>query len=124
MGVLLALAGAFLLFTGIIWSVHALDRHALARYGYAPFAPSNLLFMLIPHGLLLLSIQGGEHRELLATLAGIGMLAVFLLVRTRTNGWIALYAAPLQLVAAPVLLFAVLFRGLAGPRAGGEDRTD
>jgi hypothetical protein len=115
---LLPLAGAFLLFVGLIWSVHRLDVYALARYGYAPFALTNLLFMLIPHGLLILAIEGFEPRELYVTLAGAGTLAVLLLVRARTNGWIALLAAPLQLAAAPVLIFSALFRRLAGEAEG------
>jgi hypothetical protein len=116
-----AVIAAFAVFMGLIWSVHRLDAYARTRYGYAPFALPNVLFMLIPHGLLLMAIQGGERQELLATLAGIGMLGVLILIKARTNGWIALYAAPLQLVAAPLLLFAVLFWVLAGAeRQGGE----
>jgi hypothetical protein len=115
---LLALAAAFLLFVGLIWSVHRLDAHALDRYGYAPFALPNLLFMLIPHALLVLALQGTGPRELLATLAGAGMLAVLLLIRSRTSGWVALYAAPVQLLAAPLLLFSVLFRRLAAGADG------
>ena len=110
---LLAVAAGFLLFMGLIRAVHALDDYARARYGYAPFAIPNLLFMLIPHGLLLLAIQGTEPRELWAGLAGAGLLVVLLLIKSRTNGWIALLAAPLQLAAASVLVFAVFFRGLA-----------
>ena len=109
----LAIGAAFLVFLGLIWSVHRVDRYALARYGYAPFALPNVLFMLIPHGLLLAAIQSGEHQELFATLAAVGLLAVFLIIKVRTNGWLSLYAAPLQLVAAPVLVFAVLFRRFA-----------
>jgi hypothetical protein len=115
---LLAIVVGFLLFMGLIRAVHALDDYALARYGYAPFAMPNLLFMLIPHGLLLLAIQGTEPRELWAGLAGAGLLVVLLLIKARTNGWIALLAAPLQLVAASVLVFAVFFRGLA--QSGGS----
>ena len=116
---LLALSGAFLLFAGLLWSVHRLDGSALRRYGYAPFALPNLLFMLVPHALLILAVQAVEPRELFATLAGAGMLGVLLLIRSRTNGWIALYAAPLQLLAAPVLVLTVLFRRLA---ADGDAR--
>jgi hypothetical protein len=115
----LLVAGGFVLFMGLIWSVHAVDRYALARFGYAPFAPANALFMLIPHGLLIMAVQGSGPRELLATLAGAGMLVVLLLVRQRTSGWLALYAAPVLLLAAPVVLFTVLFRRLA--QAGDEN---
>jgi hypothetical protein len=58
---------------------------------------------------------------LLVTIAGAGMLGIFLLVKARTNGWIALYAAPLMLLCAPVLLFSVLFRGLARTDGGEKD---
>jgi len=117
--IFLALAGAFLLFMALLWSVHRVDGYAMERHGYAPFALPNLLFMLVPHGLLVLAVQGVEPRELLATLAGAGMLAVLLLIRSRTNGWIALFAAPLQLLVSPVLVFAVLFRRLA--ETGADD---
>jgi hypothetical protein len=116
---LLALAAAFLLFVSLIWSVHRLDAHCLARYGYAPFALPNLVFSLIPHALLVTAVQGVEPRELFATLAGAGMLAVLLVIRWRTSGWIALFAAPLQLLAAPVLLFSALFRRLAASTDAG-----
>ncbi len=42
----------FLVFMSLIWSVHATDRYALRRFGYAPFALPNVVFMLIPHSLL------------------------------------------------------------------------
>ena len=114
---------AFLGFSVIIWSAHAVDEYASARYGYAPFAMPNLLFMSIPSGLLLLAIRdGGEQTQLLVTLAGAAMLGMLLLVRARTSGWIALYASPMMLLCAPVLLFSVLFRSLA--RAGrSEEET-
>ena len=111
---------AFLGFSAIIWSVHAVDEYASARYGYTPFAMPNLLFMSIPSGLLLITIRdGGEQAQLLVTLAGAAMLGMLLLVRARTSGWIALFAAPMMLFCAPVLLFSVLFRGLA--RAGRSE---
>jgi hypothetical protein len=49
------------------------------------------------------------------------MLGMFLLVRSRANGWIALFAASMLLLGAPVLVFSVLFRGMARPggREGG-----
>jgi hypothetical protein len=110
---LLSLAAAFLVFVGLVWTMNRVDGYALGRYGYAPFALPNLLFMLIPHALLIAAVKGVEPRELYATLAGIGMLAVLLLVRSKTNGWIALLAAPVQLVAAPILLLSAMFRRLA-----------
>ncbi|MCU0836393.1 MAG: hypothetical protein MUC77_18475 [Chromatiaceae bacterium] len=110
-----ALALAFAAFTGAIWSAHAVNRHAAARYGYAPFSLPNALFMLIPHGLLLYALAtGGAGSELAVTLAGAGLLALFLIVRRRTNGWIGLYAASLLLIGASVLAVSLFFTGLAG----------
>jgi hypothetical protein len=116
---LLAVVAGFLLFMALIRGVHALDDYALGRYGYAPFAMPNLLFMLVPHGLLLLAIQGTEPRELWAGLAGAGLLAMLLVVGARTNGWIALIAAPVALAAASVLAFSVFFRNLV--QSGGPE---
>lgn len=112
---------AFLVFMGLVWSVHALDDVALARYGYAPFGMPNVLFMLVPHGLVLYAVQqGGEGMEIPVTLAAAGLLAMLLIVKMRTNGWIALYAAPAMLLAAPVIFFSVLFRSLARSGSGAE----
>lgn len=115
------LAAGFVFFMGLIRSVHALDDYALARFGYAPFALPNVLFMLIPNALLLLIVEGDlGYTAVPATLAGAATLGMLLLVKRRTNAWIALFAAPPLLLAAPVLVFAVLFRGLA--QAGGGRR--
>lgn len=116
---ILGILVAFVAFMAIIWSVYALDDYAVARFGYAPFAMPNVLFMLIPHGLLLMVIRdGGEQPQVLATLAGAAMLGMFLLIRAKTKGWVALIAAPMLLFGAPVLVFSVLFRGLV--RADGD----
>jgi len=105
--------GAFLLFMAIIWSVQAADDYASVRYGYAPFALPNVLFMLVPNGLLLFAVRDGGQEGLFVTLAGAAMLGMLLLIRSRTSGWIALFAAPAMLICAPVLLFSLLFRVLA-----------
>jgi hypothetical protein len=118
---LLWIVGAFLLFMAVILSVHAVDAHAEARYGYAPFAIPNVLFMLIPNGLLLLAVRaGGEQTQVLVTLAGAALLGMLLLIRVKTNGWIALFAAPMLLLCAPVLVLSVLFRSLARPGDHGD----
>lgn len=117
---LLWILAAFLVFMAIIRSVHALDDYAAACFGYAPFAMPNVLFMLIPNGLLLLAIRdGGEQTQIFVILAGAAMLGMLLLIRAKTNGWVALFAAPILLCCAPVLVFSVLFRGLA--RADGGE---
>lgn len=118
---LLWIVGAFLLFVTIIWSTHAVDLYASKAYGYAPFAMPNLLFMLIPNALLLFAVRDagtGPHTQLLLTLTGAAMLGMFLLVKARANGWIALFAAPMMLVCAPVLVFSLLFRSFAGADFG------
>lgn len=116
---LLWILTAFLAFMAIIWSVHALDDYAVARYGYEPFAMPNVLIMLIPNGLLLMAIpDDGGQTQVLLTLAGAAMFGMLLLIRAKTNGWVALVAAPVLLFGAPVLVFSVLFRGLA--RVGGD----
>jgi hypothetical protein len=117
---LLWILAAFVAFMAVIRGVHAVDDYASNRYGYAPFAMPNVLFMLIPNGLLLLSIRdGGEQTQMLVTLAGAVMLGMLLLIRAKTSGWVALFAATLLLCCAPVLVFSVLFRGLA--RANGDE---
>jgi hypothetical protein len=116
---LLWILGAFVVFMAVVWSVHVVDDYAAARYGYAPFALPNVLFMLIPNGLLLFAVrQGGEQTQVLVTLAGAALLGILLLIRAKTNGWIALFAAPLLLLCAPVLVFSVLFRGMARTASG------
>ena len=111
---LLWILGAFVAFVAFIWSVHTIDDYALIRYGYAPFAMPNVLFMLIPNSLLLFSIRNGsEQGQLLVVLAGTEMLGMLLLVRSRTNLWIALFASLALAVGAPLLFFSVLFRGMA-----------
>jgi hypothetical protein len=119
---LLWILGAFVVFVVVIRSVHATDDYASARYGYAPFAMPNLLFMLIPNGLLLFALQnGGQQTQILIILAGAATLGMLVLVCSRTNGWIALFAAPMLLFCAPVLVFSILFRGLARADRGGEN---
>jgi hypothetical protein len=116
----LALGLAFAAFMFAVWSAHALNGYAAARYGYAPFSLPNALFMLVPHGLLLYALaMGGAGSELAVTLAGAGLLAMFLIVRRWTNGWIGLYAASLLLIGASVLAVSLFFTGLAG----GDERT-
>ncbi len=118
---LLWILGAFLVFMAVIRSAHAVDDYASARYGYAPFAMPNLLFMLIPNAQLLFAVRdagAGAQTQVLVTLAGMAMLGMFLLVKARTSGWIALFAAPMMLFCAPVLVLSVLFRSLA--RADGS----
>ena len=114
---------AFLAFMAVIWSVHAVDDYAAVRYGYAPFALPNVLFMLIPNGLLLLVVReagAGEQARLLVILAATALLGMLLLIRSRTNGWVALFAAPMMLFFSPVLVFSVLFRVLS--RLNGSER--
>jgi hypothetical protein len=132
---LLALTAGFLAFMVLIGGVHALDAWSLGRYGYAPFALVNVVAMLIPSGALLAGLAltagadlGGLAAALGPTLtqvpllglaAGAGVAMAWLIGR-RTNAWVAGLAAPLLLAAAPVLVFSVLFRTLAGAGQAGD----
>jgi hypothetical protein len=129
----LGLIGAFLAFMAAIGAVYALDDLAARRYGYRPFAPPNLAFMLIPHGILLAWLAalapsaaqtalaelpvallwGGTVLGLLA----VGFMALVLSVRTRP--WIAALATCAMLAAASVLLFSFVFRDFARTPSGG-----
>jgi hypothetical protein len=123
--ILLSLAAGFLVFMALIGAVHALDRWTLDHYGYAPFAPVNVLAMLIPSGCLLAglamlgradldALKAAADPVMLLGLAACAGLAMACLIGRRTNAWVALFAAALLLAGAPVLLFSVLFRAIAG----------
>ena len=105
-----------------------------------PFALVNVLLMLLPSGALLtgLTILGGAEPGgpdvgassldplalvldplWLCGLAACAGGAMAWLVGRRTNAWVALFAAPLLLIGAPVLVFSVLFRTFA---AAGQAR--
>jgi hypothetical protein len=131
---LLVLSGAFLAFMALIGAVRTVDRWALDRFGYAPFALINVLFMLLPSAVFwaglanLLGVDAGSLNglanalgpSLLLGLAAMVALAFAWLIRRRTVTWVAAIAAPLLLVAAPVLLFSVLFGTLAISGQGGD----
>jgi hypothetical protein len=133
---LLALGAGFLAFMALIGAVHAVDSWSLRRFGYAPFALVNVLFMLLPSGALLagLAILSGvglggsdldglaqvvDPRWLCALAACVGGAMAWLIWR-RTNAWVALCAGPLLLFAAPVLVFSILFRTLAAAGRAGD----
>ncbi len=119
------LIGAFALFGALLRVAHALDAMAAARFGFRPFALPNVLFMAIPNGLLLFAIRDeAAHTEILLALAGVASLAFLLLIRSRTNGWMALVGTLLLLLCAPVLVFSVLFRDLARCPATAETKND
>ena len=121
------LAAAFLLFTALIGSAHALDRYCAGRFGYRPLALPNLAFMLIPHGLLLAACSGLSPRGdifdglaappgaswILAGLAAGALIFMLVTLTRRTTAWIAVAATALMTAAASVLLFSVFFRDLA-----------
>lgn len=114
---------AFLAFTLVIWSVHAINGYALAQFGYAPFSMPNMLLMLVPHGLMFWTLQPleegpGLHSVLANGAPGVilvlllilaATIGMFLVIGRRTNRWVALYAAPLMVLSAAVLVWAVLF---------------
>jgi hypothetical protein len=114
------LLGGFLLFIGLIALAHTLDRHAAGRYGYRPLALPNLAFMLIPHGILAAWAAGYAPTPVLGwALGALGAWAlIFMLaiLTRRTSAWVALAAAGLMTIAAPVLLLSMVFRAAAeGP---------
>ena len=120
-----ALIGGFAIFMGLLGSAHALDRRAAERYGYRPFALPNLAFMLIPHGVLAawalgLRWEAGEPLTpaLVGTLGGAALVFMLVVLYRRTSPGVALAAAGLMLLGAPVLLLSVLFRDLAESRPG------
>lgn len=117
------LLGGFLLFMGLIALAHALDRHAADRYGYRPLALPNLAFMLIPHGILAAWVVGYAPTPVLGwALGALGAWAlIFMLaiLMRRTSAWVALAAAGLMTIAAPVLLFSMVFRAAAEGRPSG-----
>ena len=131
---LLGLIGAFFVFMALIGAVHALDQWALNRFGYAPFALINVLAMLLPSAALWagLAVWAGQEAGPLGELAGAlgpallfglaiaAVLAMAWLLRRRTATWVAAIVAPLLLVAAPVLVFSVLFSTLATAGPGGK----
>jgi hypothetical protein len=124
-GVVLALV--FVAFMAAIWSVHQLNRYGRSRYGYEPFAPPNAALMCLPSFLLFsaLAAAGGlpSAAELFGAAASavavkLWIWALFLvamlgLLSWRTNVWIAVYAAPLLALAAPVILMTVLYERLS-----------
>jgi hypothetical protein len=120
--------GAFML---VIASVHLINAYAASRWGYEPFSAPNTALMLIPSGVLLSLLRSGVEPGAAAAgpgpaaLVGGGLWVVFLLgmlvlLARRTNLWIALYAAPLLALAAPVIFFALLYRWLVTPTGAAD----
>ncbi|MFZ0791857.1 MAG: hypothetical protein WAM94_19765 [Chromatiaceae bacterium] len=121
------IAAAFVLFTAVIGSAHAMDRYCAGRYGYRPLALPNLAFMLIPHGVLLAACSGLSPGDdlfhglaappgaswVLAGLAAGALIFMLATLTRRTTAWIAMAATALMTAAASVLLFSVFFRELA-----------
>lgn len=124
MMMLLTLTLAFLLFMALIGAIHGLNRIAVDRYGYEPFALPNAALMCIP-SLLLLSVASALP-ALATTLAmpepivavklliwALFLVGLFALLSWRTNGWLAGFAALILAVAAPIVLFSILFQRLS-----------
>jgi hypothetical protein len=123
---LFALALAFLAFTALIGAVYALDTWAGGHYGYAPFALLHVVAMLPASGALWAGIALTRGLDLFGSgwpvpvdpawllgLAALIALAMGWVILRRTNTWVALFAAPVLLVAAPILVFSMLFRQVA-----------
>jgi hypothetical protein len=122
------LIGGFLLFLLFLGGAHALDRHAAGRFGYRPLALPNLAFMLIPHGALAVwalgpsQLAGGALPLALAWVLGLlgcaALILMLVVLYRRTSPVVALAAAGMMLIGAPVLLLSMLFRDLAESALG------
>ena len=121
---LLELGLAFLLFMALIGAIHGLNRVAVDRYGYEPFAPPNAALMCIPSLLLLSVVSALASPATTPAMAepmvavklliwAVFLAAMFVLLRSRTNVWLAGIAASILAVAAPIVLFTVLFQRLS-----------
>ncbi len=123
---LFALALAFLAFMALIGAVYALDTWARVRYGYAPFALLHVVAMLPASGALWTGLALTRGLDLVGSgwsppadpawllgLAALAASAMGWVILRRTNPWVALFATAALLVAAPVLVFSMLFRQVA-----------
>lgn len=123
---LFALALAFLAFMALIGAVYALDTWARGRYGYAPFALLHVVAMLPASGALWTGLALTRGLDLVGSgwsppadpawllgLAALAAAAMGWVILRRTNPWVALFATAALLVAAPVLVFSMLFRQVA-----------
>jgi hypothetical protein len=119
----LTLVLAFASFAALIWAVHRLNRYGLARYGYEPFAPPNAALMCVPAILFYSALAdlnsisdlfGAAEPVALVKLVlwVLFLLAMLGLLAWRSNGWIALFAAPVLALAAPVVLMTVFYQRL------------
>lgn len=124
----LELIGGFLVFLLFLALADRIDRRSEERFGYRPFALPNLAFMLIPHGVLVLRLLGPHEVVGISlpvvltwglTLLGAAALSLMLLILyRRTDPPVALVAAGMMLMGAPILLLSMLFRDLAGSAPG------
>ncbi len=123
---LFALVLGFLAFMALIGAVYALDTWTSARYGYAPFALLHVVAMLPASGALWTGFALTRGLDLIESgwpapadpvwllgLAALTASAMGWVILRRTNHWVALFAAPVLLVAAPILVFSMLFRQVA-----------
>ena len=123
---LFVLVLAFLAFMALIGAVYALDTWSSGRYGYAPFALLHVVAMLPASGALWTGLALTQGLDLagsgwsapvdpvwLLGLAAVAASAMGWIILRRTNPWVALFAAPVLLLAAPILVFSMLFRQVA-----------
>jgi hypothetical protein len=121
-----ALVLGFLAFMALIGVVYALDTWSGGRYGYAPFALLHVVAMLpasaalwtglaLTRGLNLVGAGWSVPADpvWLLGLAAVAASAMGWVILRRTNPWVALFAAPVLLLAAPILVFSMLFRQVA-----------
>lgn len=125
---------AFGLFMALIWSVHAVNRVAVRRYGYEPFSLPNAALMLVANLLLLSALApGGDGGSASADaglrsqvmLGAVAVLAAGLLVviARRTSLRLGLYAVALMTVGAIAVFPSLVFMRFAAAAGGGADTT-
>ncbi len=113
---------AFGVFMAIIWSVYAVNRATVRRYGYEPFSLPNAALMLIAN-LLLLSVlapaedmpsaHGALRNQAMLGGAAVLALGVLAIVARRSNLRYALYAVALMSVGAFAVLPSLVFMRIA-----------
>jgi hypothetical protein len=120
------LAAAFGVFTALIWSVYAVNRHAAGRFGYEPFSLPNAALMLLVNLLLLSALAPTAEpnaaaldlrRTLMLAAAALLALGMLVVVGRRVGIGLALFAVGLMAVGAIAVLPSLLFMRLAAASA-------
>jgi hypothetical protein len=120
------LAAAFGVFTSLMWSVYAVNRHAAGRFGYEPFSLPNAALMLLVNLLLLSALAPTAEpdaaaldlrRTLMLAAAALLALGMLVVIGRRVGIGLALFAVGLMAVGAIAVLPSLLFTRLAAASA-------